>query len=309
MELKTKTSRIADELDGYLKIYEIFGLQFFSLKAASRDNFQPNQSKWRTAHLFFLLAIFSFYGYIAVMGTVTAGLTTKNVLPIMHQHSISYLLLATFSTNFAQSFMSSKHMTTFFSNSEKIAGYCIREFKVEMNFAVVRKAAWRRFCALLLGFLSVLFTSAYIWSDDIIHFVLILLAFFIVFGFSFLIFIKFTFYVCFVNYQLRFLQKILLLTFKEKHAKDGVGSFSDEKSNQMMKKLLVVWKVYNKIKQNGSLVNKSCGLTMMLLILGVVMTTTFTGYEICRIVIDGLPFKHLAREFSLKISESMMTQS
>lgn len=85
------------------------------------------------------------------------------------------------------------------------------------------------------------------------------------FGFSFLIFIKFTFDVCFVNYQLRFLQKILNLTFEEKQAKDRVGSIADEKSNQMMKNLLVVWKVYNKIKQNGSLVNKSCGLTMLLL--------------------------------------------
>lgn len=306
MELKTKSPTAADDLDGYLKLHEIFGLQFFSLKAASKEKFRLRHSVYRTAHFCILITILGVYGGSVVMNTLGATLNKKNVLSSIHQQSFNYFFFATYLASFVQSFLSTKNMRTFFMNSESIAVFCAREFNIKMDFAVVRKAAWRRFCVLMLTFTSILVMVIYIWSDKIQQFFFIVAVLHVLFGFAYLIFIKYTFYVCFVNYQLRFLQKIFLLCFEEKHSKvtSGLNDDRAESAKRMMKKLLVVWKVYNRIKENGSLVNKSSGLTMMLLLVDVVMTATHAGYEICRISIDELPLKHMTRElFSIFYSE------
>lgn len=150
----------------------------------------------------------------------------------------------------------------------------------------------------MLGFATLLMVSAFLTSSSFFNFLVIWSTQSLFIGYTVMIFIKFIFYVCLVNYQLRFLHKILQLSFKKKSASSK--KVKAVQSDLVMKKLLVVRKVYNKISENGVIVNKTIGFTMMLLLLETVMIITYVGYEICRNSLDNSSTIHMSRNFLLK---------
>lgn len=78
-----KESLLADELDGCLKFFEIFGLQFFSLKSV----FEKNSRQWaifQIAHLIVFCAICFLLGFSIIYASVFSDkVTTENVLTVV----------------------------------------------------------------------------------------------------------------------------------------------------------------------------------------------------------------------------------
>lgn len=295
MELKTESSSIAD-LDGYLKLHEIFGLQFFSLKSDVKKEFKHQRSILRTSYFLALTALVAVFGCALLLNSSYLTVTTKNVLTILYEQWLNYFIIATHFSNFVQSFVSSRNFIGFFKNSETVADYCRKEFKLEMNISSVCRAAWIQFSVVMLAFVTLLSVAAYTWSDNLQVLVITFAFYFLLFGQLTLVVVKFIFYICFVNYQLRYQQKILFLSFKRNNMK----SISDGKvSDKLVKKLVIVCRVYSKIRQNAAIVNKSTGLTMALMLVVTVMTATYAGYEFCRIVIDRLSYQIMASSYNI----------
>lgn len=280
-----KSPIIADDLNGYLKFHEIFGLQFFSLKAVTHENIKQSLSFWRKGQVLLLMALFSLFGVIVFFSTLTHK-GTGNVLTVFYHESINYLMLIIFWTNLFQSLRSTTQIKQFFSNLQFISDSCTQHFDLKMNFVDVRKNAIRKLWISLLALIVTNGISTYFRSKTYTDFLLAwaIQATFI--GFIAIIFIKYTFYVCFVNYQLRFLHKLLHVCFEDKSGG----------SKLMMKRLLVVWKIYNKIIENGSLVNETSGITILLILIDNILIITYVGYGICNIVLDGLHSQELARK-------------
>lgn len=294
MDLKTESSSIAD-LNGYLRLHETFGLQFFSLKSSLKKETKHQRSILRTIYFVVLTVLAGIFGYGLLINSAQLTVTTKNVLTILYAQWLNYFILVTHLSNFIQSFVSTRSVFGFFQNSNDIADYCRQEFKVEMNFAAIRKAAWKQFFVVMLAFVTILSVTSYTLTDNLKLMVLTFIIHCFLIGQLTLIVIKFIFYVCFVNYQLRYLQKILPLSFKRNNMKNTSGS---EESDNLVKKLLVVCKVYSKIRQNTAIVNKSTGLTMALIVVVTIMTATYVGYEFCQVAIDRLSYKRMARAYN-----------
>lgn len=263
MESKTESLSKIINLNGYLKLYEIFGLQFFSLKVAVEKNYTHQFSIYRTAYFLVLLALASNLGYNLLIHTFQSEVTSKNILTMMYSQWLNYFIFMTHFANFVQSFKSTGNILEFLKNSEKIADLCHEKFKLKMNFTNVRKAAWRQFFVVMAFFFLILGASIYLKSDNAFVFVAEFILYGILLGLPMLTTTKFIFYVCFVNYQLRFLQKVLLLSvegnnMKPKSALHNMNNF--ERSNEIIEKLLVACKIYRKIKRNSMIINSCTGL-------------------------------------------------
>lgn len=314
MELKTKPSTVADELDSYLKIYEIFGLQFFSLKASFRENVKQRMSFWRIGQIAVLISLFSVFGGVIYLNTKQRSGKT-NVLSALYRESINYLIFVVFWTNLVQSLTSNERVKKFFLNSENISDCCRQHFSLKMSFAVVRKAANQRFFLTMFALMALLGITSYFGRHKTYtDFLLNWLFQFIFLSFTLMIYIKFNFYVCFVNYQLRFLHKLLHLSFKYKKENIYIVSAANEKvesskvlkSEFVMRKLLIVWDVYNKIIENASIVNSSHGSTLLIMMVDNVLIITYVGYELCRVVLDGSLNMQMSRKFFIFISFVML---
>lgn len=294
-------ARIADELDSYLKLFEIFGLQFFSLKAASREKFETRMTFWKKMQIATLVTMFSAFGVLIFLGT-KHRIARENILSGFFRELINYLLLAVYWINVFQSIRSTEHLKIFFSNSDLIADCCRHQFGVKMNFSDVRKAASRRLSLIMFFLCSVFGISSFFAASNFTSALLNFAVQFIFTIFLIMIFIKFAFYVCFVNYQLRYLHKLLHLTFENTKEK---FSSSEKLNNLVMKKLLAVWNVYNKIIENASIVNKTHGLTMLITLVDNVLILTYVGYEMCKITLDNLPEKDFSgKKILLKASSA-----
>lgn len=105
---------------------------------------------------------------------------------------------------------------------------------------------------------------------------------------------KYVFYVLLIDFQLKNVQKLLQSAFKPQSVPDvgkvyhlTIKDNFGEKVDKKMKKLLVIWKMYNKIIENASLVNKSMGLTMMFVLMNAILGFIYSGYELIIGTIGG----------------------
>lgn len=138
--MKVKMLKIANELNSYLKLYEILGMQFFSLKAASRENSNQRLSIWRIVQAILFMALITLFGGIIFFDR-KSSVVYENLLTYIYQQSIIYLIFLVYWTNLLQSLTSNERIKKFFLNSEIIYDLCRQHFAVKMNFADVRRAS------------------------------------------------------------------------------------------------------------------------------------------------------------------------
>lgn len=109
----------------------------------------------------------------------------------------------------------------------------------------------------------------------------------------FMIIYKFVFYVDMVNNQLEFVVKLLDKTFQPEEVK-VVGEMCFKNTlDDPLKKLRAIRKVYNIIFESGALVNRSNGLTILILLMDLVIAITASGYEIFVIAVGSLPIQRI----------------
>lgn len=304
-----KSNNIADELNGCLVINEVIGIQYFSLKRSLKENFQEKTTVVQKFGFLVYLVAFLVLGVVVVKKTaLEEKISSQNVLSRIYQMVNSYSFFVFIITSLIQSYATTNHLKKFFKNTKDLADWSSTEFDKNMNFAVFRKTFVKWFLSINLLYLTALgglvckITSSV--SESVPMFI-----FGIFSSFVLLNVFKFFFYVCFINFQLEHVEKLLQSTFQpQRGQKIGkifilkVKEKFEIPANCVMHQLLVVWKMYNKIRDNASLVNKSTGLTMMFALVNSIMTFIYSGYELTIGAISGHSesFESTYLSFSIK---------
>lgn len=292
-----KAPTMEEELNSFFVVFELMGLQNFSLKSLTAENAKTRPAIVRLIYfviLFllntFIMTTFFFHDEIGIQEEVTA----KNVLMYAIQHSMNFGLIMVLLTGLVQSFTSTCGTKRIFLNFKEIIKQVQQEFGIVIDFSRIRKASWRRLSVMLIfyGISHVTtFLSQISSASGIVPFILG------IFPIVFLLMIvyKYIFYVGMVNHQLQFLRKMLADIFKLQSSKATDISLRMNQINYVMspddpmRKLRAIRTIYNLIYENGAAINDGNGLTMLTLLICLVTSLTVSGYQIFVLIVGGLP--------------------
>lgn len=282
-------------------IFEVFGLQYFSLRKLSPVNSQTRPGKFRILYLLFTLAIIigMTVGYIIHDHTqILEPITLKNLMLIAVQQSMNFGILLVVTVSLVQSFVSTKNIKGIFMNTRDIIQLCAYDFKIAIDFKKIRSEARKTlrniviFITTLHGTMMLIHMKSF---DELFQMMLGMLPIF----FLVMVEYKFVFYVDMVNRQLEFLKQLLEDIFKCQVIKN-IDDFNFHLTVRPVKvpddpirKLRAAWKIYMKIYDISGLINDSIGLTVLVMLMSLVIALTVSGYEIIVILVGGLPLKRL----------------
>lgn len=285
------------ELNSSLLIFEILGLQYFSLKSLKKENVTARPSIFRFLYMLVLVTIISALMICFIMFRtipMDQKVTAKNALTFAIQNMISVCIILVVCISFLQSFVSTPLVKRIFLNSKEIAELVYNDFRIFIDLNKMRKATWRRLSIMLVFLCTVhgSITSVHLHSmkDVLFMFVLILPILFLL-----MISFKFVFYVRMVNIELKLLKNILDEIYTQLKLNQTrifvlptALKIEEPPSEDRLQKLIVARRIYNLIYENGLLINSSNGLTILILLMTLVVTLTASGYELFVIMVGGL---------------------
>lgn len=307
-----------EEMNSFLIIFEVMGLQYFSLKSLNFDKLKKRPSARRTLLMLTLLIFMTFVTFFFIKVDQDKSenhhrLEAKTFITFTIHHSMNIGLVVVILSSIVQSFMSNWKVEKIYQNAKEIAKVSFEEFNVVIDFKKIKKASQKRLAALLTLFLSVHFTTRFLHTNT---FEDIVVMFFAVLPVLYLVMtvFKFVFYVGMVNCQLGFTAKLIENIFKKPQtlALETVNLQKifvkpSKKFEDPLRKLIAARKILNLTCENGALVNDSNGFTLLLVLTDLVIALTVSGYEIFVIVIGGMPTKQVPRKlitFVKHISET-----
>lgn len=276
------------ELNECLVIFEIIGLQYFSLKYLSRNIGRKYPSAVRTVFMVVLLMtlLVSLTAFVLSDDTFVSGkLTPKNVLLFAIQKTINLGLIVVECASVVQSFISTKHIKKVYLNIRNISDLTQKEFAVKVDYEKIKNSAWRKFTGAMVIFITIhgsVTLTQYQTFDEIIPMLIGILPIF----FLLMIVYKFVFYVALIHHLLEFLNDLLEKVFSYQQPMESINnliflSLKPAKSSQrVLMKMITVQKVYNLIYEIGILVNKSLGLTMLILLTIFVIVLTVSKLHV-----------------------------
>jgi hypothetical protein len=302
-----------EELNNALIIFEAIGLQYFSLKQVTRKNLWMRPSNVRTFYMIILLCLITGVAVWFVQGEAVIEtnetITAKNILTYALQHSINVGFVLVIIVSLMQSYFTTPKVKKIYLNMKEIAEIAMDQFNIKKDFSLVRKSASKRVKVVIFSFLAIHFTTYFIRSASVTDIVPMLIGLLPIFYLVMIVY-KFVFYVAMINGQMRFVLKLLEETFKTppifvktvESMKINVTNVQlVRKHENSMSKLLGVRRIFNLTYENGSLINESNGLTILIVLVDLVIGVTAAGYQIFVIFIGGLPTEKLPgkiKEFS-----------
>ena len=287
------------ELNGNLKVFELMGLQYFSLKSLRFANADDRPSCFRILWMLLLLSLLLFLmlGYIiSETSEMNEKLTAKNLMTFSIRHALNIGIILVMFSSIIQSFWFTKSAKKIFLNMKIISDLAQQEFGIQTNFKTVKIEMRKRFGALLFYFILTHGTLISLHHRKA-QFQLMFGAFPMIFLLT--VVCKFVFYVSTINHHLIFLKKILENIFKNQpdQVKHDLASVRPIKLYQnSLKELQTVRKIYNLIYENGTLVNDSNGFAILVMLCSFVIALTISGYEIFVIIVGGLPYNRIPRK-------------
>lgn len=292
-----KLPSMEEELNSSLVIFELMGLQYFSLKQLSKENQNDRPTVVRTIYMVVLLVLVSTLMLVFIWtnnNMAQEHITAKNVLMFMVQNSMNVGLFLVVCTSLIQSFMSTRLVMKIYFNIKDMLHLYLQEFGDVVDFKKVRRASLKRVFTMLTFFFithgSTTFISMKSYDDVVIMLIGAIPLFFLL-----MVVFKFIFYVEMVNSQLKFLNEILMKVWTCQSTKfidniyfqvtkvKSVKTFEDP-----LRKLRVLRRIYNIIHENGNLINDSNGLTILTMLVCLVAALTASGYEAFVIGVGGM---------------------
>lgn len=281
-----KRSRLVDELDGCVKLFEIFGMQFFSLKTIFIKDYK-HWSTYRIIYFIILCASCLAFGCLFIAQTIAVKVTTENILTTFFFQLINYLFLSAFASNFIRSAIFSEDIRQFFLTSHKISDICEKELKKTFNYAELRKTITKKIRNIIA--ISVAAAVATFYTQ----FTNLEIELFVATGLIIFLTVtacRYSFFVIFVNFQLHYIEDIFCSTFQIKYAPTYGKVYRIEVNanpeKDELQKMKIIWKMYIKVCENVSTINKSMGITMLFVVVIELMVITYTLYDVCLAILD-----------------------
>lgn len=284
-----KQSTLAEELDGTLKIFEIFGLQFFSLKSVFAKASGQQWTIFRIIYFIFLCTTCFVFGcLILITSFLTEKVTTKNVLTVFYLQLLNYYFLTALVSSLIQSAISTKHIQRVFISSQEISNISEKDFNVAMKFGELRKSTLKKICVMVVIAIVATCATIYAQFDNAQEFELLNTS--LLTTLLSMIVCKFSFFVNLVNLQVRHIEELFVLIFQAKpsqtYGKVYRNDVMEKPGKQELRKLTTVWKIYIKVSKNASIINRSMGLTILLVVVIAIMVVTYAVYDVCLAIMD-----------------------
>lgn len=244
---------IEEDLNGCLIIFELVGLQYFSLKSMNEDNVANGSTKCRK---FFLMVQLTIVGVVLITilvnfeSPMTDEVNAKTVLLflIVQLSNLGIVLMTLISL--IKSYTSTRRIKKIFCNSKAISDIVKRDFYVSTDFGVIKRRAWWKF-ALMLMFFAV--TTAGLIGDDISPEAMLAM---LPIAFLLISVYQFIFYVGMLNCQLASLNALLRNYFDYKPIRiiDNIELYVTQlkPADESLIKLRAAMKVYNLFFEIGS---------------------------------------------------------
>lgn len=295
-----------NELNSCLIIFEVMGLQYFSLKKLGCNDAKSYKKVQRFLYMVFLLVFMNTITtvFIANEHEIIKDeiITAKNIMMFAVQHTMDVGFLLVMCTGIIQSFLTTQSVKKIFLNTKEILQMGMTEFKTSIDLREMKRMAWKRLAVMVIFILTIHVTLMIVHKERPEAVLQLFYGLPPVFFLGVVVY-KFVFYVGMVNSQLEFVGTLLEKVFKKEPMRiiDNISFHLTsvkfvKPPEDPLKRLRVVWKIYNQIYESGVLVNDSLGLTILIILTSLVVTLTVSGYEIFVILIGGMSMKKLPGE-------------
>lgn len=279
-------------LDGCMKIFQVLGLQCFSLKHL-RDKRVAKLIYYRIYIICIALVLTAtFWGYLEFTKSqqVQFEALAENSMIVVTKILQSAIQWAAGYSCLILSFLRGHKMLEFFSNSEKISMLCHREFNYNICYGDMKKHLRRMITGLTLIFLSYLSLQLALNYQKpnvelLVDYVLLKLPFI----FIRIVYVRFYFYVYIVNAHLKVLQTLIAQIVSNASISERSNVIQVRLQINTRKKFLTCGKIYILIEEMASCINDQFGVPMVLLILLPIFVFIRLGYHLFMILAKLAP--------------------
>jgi len=291
-------SSYRNEINSCTLLFEVLGLQFFSLKSLDYKTVNNAPSLKRKMHLICTLMLI-FCTNALVVSRHEYGLEEKlsanTIFMLAIQYSMNVILIVVDFLGIIKSYTSTKKFQEIFINTFNILQLIEVEFKIKVDFAEVRRIIWKK-NVILIGFVG-LFYLLYVFLEvkkisDLLHFVLLFFSYLYIVG----IVLKFQFLVLMTNSHLKLIGEALnMLLIKQSDQLTFLIPFAVKpaKIDAFNRKILTIRKVFNITNKNAKLINDCMGFQIFLILTALVILLTIMGYRLFILVLDNKDFTQL----------------
>lgn len=264
MYLNTKI--IEEGLNSCLLMFELLGLQYFSLL---HDNLKDRPTKFRTAFfvsIILLITLLLTYRILFSDFGREEHLKANNVLTYAMEHSLGLGVILVVYTNLIQSYATTVKVKKLFINTKVISQISYETFNVFVDFKHIRNLVLRQMSIMFAFVFTLHFSVSFLMMKSLEHLVLLALLMFPLLFFLMIVY-KYIYYVSTVNHQLLMLHRLLESLFANERIEDVNSTTSltvNCSKDNYFKKFQACRKIYNLILDNGKLVNETNGLYIIL---------------------------------------------
>jgi hypothetical protein len=305
---KVKCDCLEDELSSFGFLFEVLGLQYFSLKQLKDENDAKRPAFVRAIYLLvlsiFLLCVSCFFVYSDREGFST-NVTAKTFLTYAIDNSMNVGMLFVLISSTVQAFFTTKKIKNLYINNRKIVQMIASDYDLRINFKSIHKTVKRYLAIVGLYFLLshglILIASASSMQKFLVYVIGTFPMFFLMMSVF-----KFVFYVEMVNRQIEILTSLIKSIFQEHPLKSleqlhlHLTSIKYMRlADNVFKKFVSAKKQYNVLYENAGLINESMGLTILILLIVLVITLTSSGYQVFVILVGGKSLDKLPGKINL----------
>lgn len=296
--------KLEEKLHFFPFLFEILGLQYFSLKKLTSSNVNQCPSLWRKLQIVIMIAlvILIFLSMICISLVRSEkndeAIMNKNILMTFLRKSMKFNWITYFVLSLTYSFTSTREVKMFYLNSREVMQMIYQDFNVTMDTQNINKAAWKRFVAVTtLFFLN--YGTLFFQESGLITLLIRLLLGFPALVYFIMSFYRFLFLVEIVNSQLELLNSVLTSQFSSGEPQNA-GNLIEHKviisarpnnvsSSVLLYKIKTARKVFNLIQENGDHINSSNGLTVFAYLTLMMAISTSKCYDFFVLSMGDLP--------------------
>jgi hypothetical protein len=269
-------------LSSFFKLFEIFGLQYFSFKDLDGKTIRKQPEKFYKFYFSFVLIFLS------------SGMTYYVAF------SMKVLLIAGIFFGILESFVKNNQLKEVYMNVKEISTMCLVHFDYVINYKTFRKVWRKKFYSVLVMF-TIYYGSVILQLyRENREFISHIVGFFPLLFFGLIIF-KFTLHVDLVNFQLNTMHNLMK---NEVFLNDVTDSTKNPVNirHVLQSRSLALRKIYNLIFDTAQIVNNFLLISTFLIIISTFLIIINTSFLCIRAITIVNEFKNITRKFDTSFS-------
>lgn len=276
-------SELEVELGLFFKFFEIAGLQYFSLKDLNIRTLNKRPSMCRLFQMLIFTFALSFLWILAALNSFDSikSPSPRNVVLFAVEKLIGFGVNLLLCIGMIQSFFMTKSHKIIVLEFQESLKFVEKEFGEKVNVKKFRRRAQKKLLFMFVFYFGIHAVVSFLSDDKNVPLSgKLIVAIPIIASIS--TFFRVNFLVDLINFQLKFLMRIIDKIFENHPIKiiENLDYHSSSKSfNEDLKKLNALRKVYNLIKKNSELLNKCLGLTVLVQVSVSAICLTMGGYN------------------------------